>query len=204
MPRKKPAPKPEKPPEPASQGLQLIKRTDQLARGTVDRRVVRLMNLFIREYERQGGNISATCHAVGISRRAYYRWINGTRPVHRQFQKKIARVNPRELLVDVAESVLMHHLTVEKDLTAAIFTAKTQGRHRGWSERPEVIAENNEVLERVAKAFGQFRDDHPDLKPQELWMWLTRFAQGGKYPVPVMDLAKKVGIDPGQIQGANQ
>lgn len=199
MPRKKkPAPESNGADESPSQMLQ-HKRDDAPAVQQDNRRSALRMNNFIRKYEELCGNISATCAVTGVSRRTYYRWIQGNAPIHRRFQKKIAKIIPGEKLVDAAEAVLLHHLN-NKDLTAAIFTSKTKGKHRGWSEKPDVIVINTEVLDRVAQAYQAFLSDHPELTFEDKWKWLVRFANGAKEPVEPEQLAKKCGINP---QGVN-
>jgi len=189
MPRKKPN---------AKQSSQRIKQDDAILvlepppspqRDT--RRVTVRMNAFIREYEVQCGNISAACSNTGVSRRTYYRWMHGTLPLYLRFQKKLLRILPRERLKDAAESVILHHLN-QKDLTAAIFTAKTIARDRGWSDK-EVFVVDNGLLDRVAKAFTNWLADNPTVDLETKLVWLERFAQGAE--VAPMDLAKRVGMN---------
>ena len=97
-----------------------------------------------------------------------------------------------------------HDQLVQKlDVPSVIFGLKTQGRPRGWSEKPDVIVINTEVLDRVAQAYQAFLSDHPELTFEDKWKWLVRFANGAKEPVEPKELAKKVGLDPAQ-QGANK
>lgn len=113
-----------------------------------EKQVAARMNRFIKAYEAEFGNISAACVRSGASRRTVYRWLYGTAPVHRRFQAKLAKIRPSEALVDAAEGVLLRSLAGEDAqarLTAAIFTLKSRGKRRGWSERSDVVVED-EVL----------------------------------------------------------
>lgn len=147
------------------QSAQLIKDPERLLKAVPqqrdNRRAVVRMNAFIREYERQCGNISATCMATGVTRGTYYAWMKGEASCHKRFQRKILKTLPRERLKDAAESVILHHLS-RNDLTAAIFTAKTIAADRGWSDRPHIIvpqalqnAQVDESLQTLKKLITQ-------------------------------------------------
>ncbi len=103
------------------------------------RRVSVRMNNFLRAYNDQCGNISAACVRAGISRRSVYRWLEGELPIYKQFQHRLRKLKPDEKLIDAAEQTIMAAIN-KGDLTAAIFTLKSKGKHRGWSERPDVPA----------------------------------------------------------------
>lgn len=107
-------------------------------RGKAWRRMLALL----RKIEHHNGNISLACASLGMQRRTYYRWLYGELPLHRRFQRLLAQIKPVERRVDAAEAVIDHHLG-EKNLIAAMFTLKSQGKHRGWSERPDVEAQTN-------------------------------------------------------------
>ena len=76
------------------------------------------------------GNVSMAADDIGITSQALYQ--------RRQKSGAIAQavIDARRQLVDEAERVIKHHLG-KNNLTAAIYTAKTQGRKRGWDENPD-------------------------------------------------------------------
>lgn len=76
------------------------------------------------------GNVSQAAMDIGITPQALY--------LRRKNSEAIAQavIDARRQLVDEAERVIKHHLG-NNNLTAAIYTAKTQGRKRGWDENPE-------------------------------------------------------------------
>lgn len=102
----------------------------------------RRMQALLRQIEKHNGNISTACASLGMQRRTFYRWLYGELPIHRRFQKLLAQIKPVERRLDFAEAVIDHHLS-EKNLIAAMFTLKSQGKHRGWSERPDVETQAN-------------------------------------------------------------
>lgn len=151
-------------------------------------RVDERMNAFIREYERQGGNISITCLNTGVSRQSYYRWMTGTARVHKRFQRKIAKVKPKRILLDSAHAVVMNKLN-DNDLTAAIFTLRTQGRHEGWNEKLETLEVPNELLTKVAKGYMLWHDANPNATTEEKMRWLGAFAARANLPPAELEAA---------------
>lgn len=84
----------------------------------------------VQLYLKKSCNISATCSALNISRTTWYRWLKGD-PELKQL------INDSEqALLDNAETMLYKKVT-EGDLTAIIFTLKTKGKNRGYTERVE-------------------------------------------------------------------
>lgn len=84
----------------------------------------------VQLYLKKSCNISATCSALKISRTTWYRWLKGD-PELKQL------INDSEqALLDNAETMLYKKVT-EGDLTAIIFTLKTKGKNRGYTERVE-------------------------------------------------------------------
>ena len=82
--------------------------------------------------ERNKGNISAACKAVGISRTTWYNWRSDV-PGFAQ-----AVSDAREALIDMVEGMLVGQ--VEKGQGWAIcFFLKTQAKHRGYSESPLTV-----------------------------------------------------------------
>jgi len=77
------------------------------------------------------GNIASAARALGASRSTIYRFIENS-PTLQQ-----VLVDAREELVDIAESALRREV-LNGNITAIIFTLKTQGKARGYVERQEV------------------------------------------------------------------
>lgn len=65
---------------------------------------------FIKEYYSQGGNISATCRALGISRFLYYKWLEDDK-----FSASIREMD--ESFKDFAEKTLYDILTPHDEVT---------------------------------------------------------------------------------------
>lgn len=191
MPRKK-KPKP-------STALTVVTRHDlpqsKRTRNTGERVLGTTRAAFLKAYEAYGGNITKACQIAGIHRRTFYRWQESTTRINLKFQKRLAAIRPDDILIDAAELTIASAIN-DGDVDAAKFTLKTKGRKRGWSEKPDVIVINTEVLDRVAQAYQAFLSDHPELTFEDKWKWLVRFANGAKEPVEPEQLAKKVGIQP--------
>lgn len=96
------------------------------------------------------GNISKTAKALGVTRRA----INARVAKSVTLQK--ARDEGREQLLDIAESQLTRKIK-EGDNTAVIFYLKTQGRHRGYSQRQEIAGVEGQPV--VIKAYENVSPD---------------------------------------------
>lgn len=81
-------------------------------------------------YEKKGCNITATCQALGISRKTFYDW--------RAKKKKLAEAldEVEESILDFAESKLVEHIQND-DLQALIFFLRTKGKKRGYVEKTE-------------------------------------------------------------------
>ena len=84
----------------------------------------------IQMYEKKGCNITATCSALGISRKTFYEW--------REKKKKLAEglEEVDESILDWAESKLKEHIDND-DLQALIFFLRTKGKKRGYVEKTE-------------------------------------------------------------------
>jgi len=91
--------------------------------------------LFLKVFEKNAGNVSATCKGIGIVRETFYQWCEKDE----EFKKKVEEV--REGLIDYAESMLLKKIKNE-DLGAIIFFLKTQGKKRGYSEKQNEINVN--------------------------------------------------------------
>lgn len=90
-----------------------------------------LKKLFLEALQRNFGNISKACEAVGIKRHTYYKWMK-----QEKFSKEVEGV--MDSLVDHAESLLWKQMA-EGNTTAVIFFLKCKGKHRGWIERQELF-----------------------------------------------------------------
>ena len=76
------------------------------------------------------GNISAAARALGVTRNGLYYHINKSVTLQQLL------TDTREELVDIAESALRREV-LDGNITAIIFTLKTQGKARGYVERQE-------------------------------------------------------------------
>lgn len=105
----------------------------------------------IKVYEKKAGNISATCTALGISRRTFY----NRRECSKKLAERLDEID--ESLVDFSESKLLEQIG-EGNLTAIIFHLKTKGKNRGYVESTE---QNVRV-----SSFEKMLEDLPD-EPEE-------------------------------------
>lgn len=78
----------------------------------------------------KAGNIAAAAKALGVARSTLYRRIEKSPGL------QDVLTDAREELVDIAESALRKEV-LEGNITAIIFTLKTQGKGRGYVERIE-------------------------------------------------------------------
>lgn len=88
-------------------------------------------------YEKKGCNITATCTALGISRKTFYEW--------REKKKKLAEglEAAEESILDFAESKLVEHINND-DVQALIFFLRTKGKKRGYVEKTETDVNINQ------------------------------------------------------------
>ncbi len=84
------------------------------------------------------------------------------------FRDRLSRVKPNERLVDLAESRLVQKIG-EGDITAIIFTLKTKGRLRGWTERNEQTLSPVEMDKKLAAEKAVQADE----------LWLTDNPKAG-------------------------
>lgn len=143
----------------------------------------------LRLFEDYEGNVSRVCKEVGIARRTFYRWMHSPTRINQKFRQQIAHTRPDEIKIDRAEETLSKKVH-DQDLVAAIFTLKTKGRRRGWSERPD--AEAFDLLDKVTAAFNQFVSSRPGATVEDKARWVAIFAE--KARVEQRELAKRVGI----------
>lgn len=99
-------------------------------------------------FGKKGGNVSATCTALGISRTEFYRRKNKS--------EKLATLlkDTEEALLDFAESKLQQKIS-EGDTTCLIFFLKTKGRGRGYVEKIEQEVSVNPFLDLIKRASGK-------------------------------------------------
>lgn len=101
----------------------------------------------VRMYEKKGCNITATCAALKIDRKTFYK----RRDKFKCLADRLEEID--ESLLDFAESKLMEHIQ-DGDVTSLIFYLKTKGRRRGYVERVE-----NEIS---GNAFERLMRELPD------------------------------------------
>lgn len=91
----------------------------------------------IQIYEKKGCNITATCTALGISRKTFYEW--------KEKKKKLAEglEAAEESIIDFAESKLVEHINND-DVQALIFFLRTKGKKRGYVEKTEADVNINQ------------------------------------------------------------
>lgn len=91
----------------------------------------------IQIYEKKGCNITATCTALGISRKTFYEW--------KEKKKKLAEglEAAEEAIIDFAESKLVEHINND-DVQALIFFLRTKGKKRGYVEKTEADVNINQ------------------------------------------------------------
>jgi len=77
------------------------------------------------------GNVSQAAKALQVSRTTVHKRIAKSEKL-----REVLR-DTREELIDIAESALRREV-LDGNITAIIFTLKTQGKHRGYVERQEV------------------------------------------------------------------
>jgi hypothetical protein len=143
---------------------------------------------FLDAFETTCGNVSASCEYAGIARQTYYRWMRSLTAVNIQFRDRLSRIKPNDRLVDLAESRLMQKIG-EGDIAAIIFTLKTKGRLRGWSERNESrtdAPDRREPLDKAAEAFELWLNDHPHSDMSTREEWLNRFADALRVDVDLL------------------
>lgn len=157
--------------------------------------------IFLKAYEFSFGNVSESCRTAGITRATYYRWVNSPTRVNQRFRERLEKIKPNEARIDFLEAA--HTELVKRgDTAAVIYGLKTQGRHRGWSERPDTLILSTSALDAVAKAYQDFLNDYPDLTFDEKWRWLVKFAGQSKTPIAPAELAAKVGIKQENTDGS--
>lgn len=145
------------------------KKSGQRISSSTRRRVIKAYEIF-------EGNVSKVCDATGINRRTFYRWIDSPTPINEKFRKQLGYVHPEEVKIDNAELTISQAVRAG-DVTAAIFTLKTKGRNRGWSERPlEQAIIDSAALNPVLAAYQKILSMNPDLTESERSLWIKDLA----------------------------
>lgn len=86
---------------------------------------------FLKAYSTRLCNVTTACQVVGISRTAYYKWVNKDNA----FKKAIEVAN--EEFFDSLETTMYSKAITDKDTTMLIWLSKTKMKHRGYVEKQE-------------------------------------------------------------------
>lgn len=107
---------------------------------------------------KKAGNISEVARAMKVSRKAVYAKINQ----HEDLAELLA--DTRAELIDLAESKLRSQIDKE-NITAIIFTLKTQGRNRGYIEKLDlnISSEVQSILPTLLKEIEKAGLEAPDV-----------------------------------------
>jgi len=95
---------------------------------------------FIIAYKENFGNITISCESAGVSRSSYNVWVKNDS----EFARKLAEIEPEEIMLDFGEHKLMERIA-KGDTLATMFLLKTKGKRRGYIERQEVAHEGDVV-----------------------------------------------------------
>lgn len=96
--------------------------------------------LMLKTLVKTMGVVTSACNACNLSRTQFYEWVEEDE----KFKKAVADV--KEQAIDFAESKLFE-LIQDKNVVAAIFYLKTQGKKRGYVERTEHEEINRDPIE---------------------------------------------------------
>ena len=118
---------------------------------------------FIIAYKENFGNITISCESAGVSRSSYNVWIKNDP----EFAKKLAEIEPEEIMLDFGEQKLMERIA-KGDTLATMFLLKTKGKRRGYIERQEVAHEGDVVKQITVNVLkANHVDDVPKLDGDE-------------------------------------
>lgn len=128
---------------------------------------------FLRAYEASFGNISYACAVAGVSRMTYYRWKMSKSRVNVKFFHRLSLIKPDERFLDFVEASLVKRMSEGSD-AAIIFAAKTRGRGRGYTERPEplpaTLGEYPSVISDIRRIFNKLTEElGTDYKTELKW-----------------------------------
>lgn len=114
----------------------MIKKEDQKLK-----KLNKKQKLFIEAFaSRCACNVSATCKAVAISRRIYYKWLE-CNPVFKE-----AIELEQDSLLDMAETKLQQNIAEGKE-ASIFFFLKTKGKKRGYVETTEHTIDTNPFID---------------------------------------------------------
>jgi len=82
---------------------------------------------FVHFFYKYGGNIAAACHAAGITRSTFTRWLAN----YPELSEQITEVN--EAMLDLAEQQLLENIKAGKEQSLFFFLCN-KGKHRGWQD----------------------------------------------------------------------
>lgn len=85
-------------------------------------------------------NVAATCKAVAISRRAYYKWLENNPTFKEAIELE------QDSLLDLAETKLLQNIKDGKE-ASIFFFLKTKGKKRGYIETTEHVVDTNPFIE---------------------------------------------------------
>ena len=117
---------------------------------------------FIIAYKENFGNITISCESAGVSRSSYNVWIKNDP----EFARKLAEIEPEEIMLDFGEHKLMERIA-KGDTLATMFLLKTKGKRRGYIERQEVAHEGDVVKQITVNVLkASHVDELPDSTQQ--------------------------------------
>jgi hypothetical protein len=118
---------------------------------------------FIIAYKENFGNITISCESAGVSRSSYNVWVKNDP----EFARKLAEIEPEEIMLDFGEHKLMERIA-KGDTLATMFLLKTKGKRRGYIERQEVAHEGDVVKQITVNVLkANHVDDVPKLDGDE-------------------------------------
>lgn len=103
------------------------------------RKTEELKRRFLQAFEKNGGNISASCTAIGINRGTYYQWMENDA----KFAASVSEIEERNL--DALENVLFEG-ALQGDTAKLIFMLKCKGKKRGYGDTVQVGGINGEPI----------------------------------------------------------
>jgi ACT domain-containing protein len=141
-----------------------MKTTPKIIRNpTKKAQLSRKQKKFIAEYVKSIATISDTTKAIGINRSTYYEWMKN--PLFRQALED-EEENYNDLII---RNIRHYALTRDKEMLK--FWAKTQMKHRGFTERTEVENRINVSFRDELLSKREFVDNLSDDLKEELLKW---------------------------------
>lgn len=102
------------------------------------------------------GNVAKIAQALGVSRGTIWNRLSESAVLRDKL------TDARETLLDDLEQTL-YDKALAGDIAALIFALKTQGKHRGFTERTELTGQNGGPLEVAVKGYRTVSpDEWPD------------------------------------------